>query len=119
MMAWNQLCNEQDKLASSGGTYKLFSAEKIEQDWNENFKKLDKMGLAPMCIEEWAKAAEGVFESFELDCTLHNVDATDYLLQLMTDREFCKMARGLMEFQDSDTRNRLFKVVANAMTPFR
>lgn len=119
MMAWNQLCNEQDKLASSGGIYKLFSAEKIEQDWNENFKKLDKMGLSTLCVEEWAKAAEGVFESFELDCTLHNVDATDYLLQLMTDREFCKMARGLMEFQDSDTRNGLFKVVANAMTPFR
>lgn len=119
MMAWNQLCNEQDKLASSGGIYKLFSAEKIEQDWNENFEKLDKMGLSTLCVEEWAKAAEGVFESFELDCTLHNVDATDYLLQLMTDREFCKMARGLMDFQDTETKNKLFKVVANAMTPFR
>ena len=119
MMAWNQLCNEQDKLAASGGTYKLFSAEKISKSWNENFEKLDKKELAPMCIEEWMKAAEGVFESFELDCTLHNVDATDYLLQMMTDREFCKMARGLMEFQDSDTRNRLFKVVADAMREFR
>lgn len=119
MMAWNQLCNEQDKLVSSGGAYKLFSQEKIEQDFNEKFEKLDKMGLSTLGVNEWAAAANGVFESFELDCTLHNVDATDYLLQLMTDREFCKMARGLMDFQDSDTRNRLFKVVANAMTPFR
>ena len=119
MMAWNQLYQELDKLSPTGGAYKLFSQEKIEQDWNENFEKLEKKGLSTLMVDEWMKAAEGVFESFELDCTLHNVDATDFLLQIMTDREFCKMARGLMDFQDSDTRNKLFKVVADAMRPFR
>lgn len=119
MMAWNQFCQELDKLSPTGRIYKLFSVEKIEQDWDENFKKLEKMGLSTLDVEEWAKAADGVFESFELDCTLHNVDATDYLIQLMTDKEFCKMVRGLMEFQDSETRDRLFKVVADTMTEFR
>ena len=119
MMAWNQLCNEQDKLASTGGTYKLFDTEKIDRNWNELYEKLKKKDLDTLMVDEWMKTAEGVFESFELDCTLHNVDATDFLLQMMTDREFCKMSRGLMDFQDSDTRNRLFKVVADAMRPFR
>lgn len=119
MMAWNQLCNEQDKLAATGGTYKLFNQEKIDRIWNENYEKLDKKGLSTLLVDDWLKSADGVFESFELDCTLHNVDATDFLIDIMTDREFCKMARGLMEFQDSDTRNKLFKVVADAMTPFR
>ena len=119
MMAWNQLCNEQDKLAVTGGTYKLFNPEKVEHIWNENYEKLDKKGLSTLMVDEWLKSAEGVFESFELDCTLHNVDATDFLIEIMTDREFCKMARGLMEFQDSETRNKLFKVVADTMTEFR
>lgn len=119
MMAWNQLCDELDRLASTGGTYKLFSAEKIERNWNELYEKLGKKGLSTLGADEWLKSAEGLFESFELDCTLHNVDATDFLLQIMTDREFCKMARGLMDFQDTETRNKLFKVVANAMSPFR
>ena len=119
MMAWNQLYQELDKLSPTGGAYKLFSQEKIEKNWNENFEKLEKKGLSTLMVDEWMKSAEGVFESFELDCTLHNVDATDFLLQMMADREFCKMARGLMDFQDSDTRNKLFKVVADAMRPFR
>ena len=118
MMAWNQLCQEQDKL-SSRETYKLFVPEELDRNWKELFDKLTKKGLDTLMTEEWLKAAEGVFESFELDCTLHNVDATDFLLIIMTDKRFSKMARGLMEFQDSDTRNRLFKAVANAMTPFR
>jgi hypothetical protein len=119
MMAWNQLCQELDKLSPTGGTYKLFSAEKIERNWNELYEKLDKKELSTILVDEWLKSAEGLFESFELDCTLHNVDATDFLLQIMTDREFCKMARGLMDFQDSETRNKLFKVVSDAMRPFR
>ena len=119
MMAWNQLCQELDKLSPTGGAYKLFSQEKIEKNWNENFEKLQKKDLDTLMVDEWLKTAEGVFESFELDCTLHNVDATDFLLDIMTDREYCKMARGLMDFQDSDTGNKLFKVVADAMRPFR
>lgn len=119
MMAWNQLCQELDKLSPNGGTYKLFSQEKIEKNWNANYEKLEKKGLSTLMVDEWLKAADGVFESFELDCTLHNVDATDFLLQMMADREFYKMARELMDFQDSDTRNKLFKVVADAMRPFR
>lgn len=119
MMAWNQLCDEQDRLASTGGTYKMFHDKKIESNWNELYEKLDKKGLSTLMVDEWLRSAEGVFESFELDCTLHNVDATDFLIEIMTDKEYCKLARDLMDFQDSDTRNRLFKVVADAMTEFR
>ena len=119
MMSWNQLCNEQDKLASTGGIYKLFDTKKIERNWNELYEKLDKKELSTLKVDEWLKTAEGVFESFELDCTLHNVDATDFLLQIMIDKGNYKMARGLMEFQDSETRNKLFKVISDAMTPFR
>lgn len=119
MMAWNQLCQELDKLSPTGGAYKLFSQEKIEKNWNENFEKLQKKDLDTLMVDEWMKAADGVFESFELDCTLHNVDATDFLLDMLTDREYYKMARGLMDFQDTEVRNKLFKVVADAMRPFR
>jgi hypothetical protein len=83
MMAWNQLCQELDKLSPTSGAYKLFSQEKIEKAWNENFEKLQKKDLDTLMVDEWMKTAEGVFESFELDCTLHNVDATDFLLDIM------------------------------------
>lgn len=120
IMAWNQLCNEQDRLLSSGGRIgKLFNKGKIEHDWNELLEKLEKKELSTLMVYEWLKTSEGVFESFELDCTLHNVDATEFLLQIMTDRDHYKMARGLMDFQDTEVRNKLFKMVADAMTPFR
>ena len=122
MMAWNQLCQELDnltKFAVAGWTYKLFNNEKVERNWQEICENLKKKGIDMLAVQGWLEAAEGVFESFELDCTLHNLDATDFLLNIMTDGEFHKMARGLMDFQDTETRNKLFKVVADAMTPFR
>ena len=85
----------------------------------QTYLNLEKKDLSTLMANEWMNAAEGVVESFELDCTLHNVDATEFLLQIMTDREHCKMARGLMDFQDTEVRNKLFKMVADAMTPFR
>ena len=118
-MAWNQLCDEQDRLASTGGASKMFEPEKLEVDWNDKFEKLKQKDVTPAQVDEWMRAAEGVFESFELDCTLHNVDATDFLLEMMTDKDLCKMTRGLMDFQDDETRSRLYKVVADAMTEFR
>ena len=120
MMAWNQLCDEVNKIGSASGIIsKLFNLNKIESNWNELYEKLEKKGLSTLMADEWLKSAEGVFESFELDCTLHNVDATDFLIEIMTSGEYCKMARGLMDFQDSETRNKLFKVVADTMTEFR
>ena len=63
--------------------------------------------------------ADGVFESFELDCTLHNLDATSFIVHLLCSRGYYKMAEGLVNFQDDNTRDKLFKYLSNMMLSCR
>lgn len=69
-------------------------------------------------ITDWMNNADGVFESFELDCTLRNLDSTDFFLLLfMSGKE--EMANGLVEFQDDATRDRLFRQLSSIMLPVK
>lgn len=121
-MAWNALCSELEKSCVNGTSGKMFlDSEVIRNNIEEVDAKLKKKGLSFVDIGNWLNSSENVFEAFELDCTLHNVDATDFLLHLLTfhHRPKYNMVRGLMDFQDTETKNKLFKVVGKAMTPFR
>ena len=70
-------------------------------------------------IMEWINKSEGVFESFELDCTLRNLDATDFFIFLFLSVNHPEMANGLVEFQDDATRDRLFKQLSSVMVPVK
>ena len=79
--------------------------------------KLAKVGVIPDQLNKWLADAEGVFESFELDCTLHNLDATDFFVLIASHNLHYKLTKGMVDFQDDDTRNRMFKTLAKTMTP--
>lgn len=123
MMAWNQLCNEIDRLSQDGkqswNTGKVFSFDKLSENYDWLGKQIEGKGWRWADIENWLSTSEGLFESFELDCTLHSMDASNFVLFLLTRNGSEKMARGLMDFQDMDVRNKLFKLVGDALRPFR
>ena len=115
-MVWNHLCEELMRNPKSVG--KIFLDTEIMRNLDDLAGKLSDKGLTFEEIDKWMVAAENVFESFELDCTLHNIDATDFVLRLIWEEHYM-MVKGLMDFQDTETKNRLFKVIGGAMTPFR
>lgn len=120
MMAWKQLYDEAERLCvNNHGAYKLFDDDKLKEQFDETWAKMEQKEVKGKDIEGWMTNSEGVFESFELDCTLHGIDATDYLPQILVDWRFYKLAKGLVDFQDDETRNHLFKVVASIMSEFR
>lgn len=67
--------------------------------------------------------AEGVFEAFEIDCTLKNLDSKDFLCYMLFGSEskwvqysnWFQMSDGLIEFQDDDVQDELFKEIAGYM----
>jgi hypothetical protein len=121
MLAWRQLYLELEK---AGSRNKTFGAATILDDIDatttnidSSFMKLANVGVTPAQLDKWLADAEGVFESFELDCTLHNLDATDFFVLVASHPQHHKLVKGMVDFQDDDTRNRMFKVIAKTMTP--
>ena len=80
-------------------------------------KKVKNAGYTGDQVDKWLADAGGVFESFELDCTLHNLNSADFLIPIVSHHLYYKMANGMMDFQDEDTRNMMFKTIAKTMTP--
>jgi len=123
MIAWRQLCKEVDRqmnaFTTSSGVFKIFNGDKMEKQFEPMLKRLNDAGYSYVNLAEWLDNAEGVFESFELDCTLHNLSATDYILPILSKKDYYKMADGLVNFQDDETRNMLFKEVSESMESFR
>jgi hypothetical protein len=124
MIAWKKLFEEIDnlycKFTTKTGVFKILSVDAV----NEIGKELLKNKLAPKditfeTIGNWLGGAEGVFEAFELDCTLHNLDASDFFIPIVCSKDCYKMADGLVNFQDDETRNRLFKQLSNILLSYR
>lgn len=118
MSAWKQLYKEIMARVGGSGAVGLFDVprsmeimRKMEED------VVIKSGHTLSEITDWTNKAEGVFESFELDCTLRNLDATDFFLFLIWQKT--EMANGLIEFQDDATRDRLFKQLAGVIVPVK
>lgn len=123
MLAWKQLYKETMSRSSSyginglAGLYDMQAAseliDKIKSD------VVEKSGHTTQEVIDWIVRADGLFESFELDCTLHNLDATDFFLFLLMSGHKVDMVNGLIEFQDDATRNRLFKQLSSVMVPVK
>ena len=121
MLAWKQLYKEVDHLMASASwaSVKMFDVDAMDRKFSPVVERLKKEGLGQSNVIEWLDNANGVFESFELDCTLHNLDAADFLPAILTSRPYYRMSEGLVDFQDDDTRDRLFKVLSESMVSFR
>ena len=124
MIAWRQLFKEigqtYGKFTAKTGVFKIIQAEAVNKMLEELKKnKLEPNGLKIENIWEWLFESEGVFESFELDCTLHNLDASDFFIPILCVKEFHEVAEGLVNFQDDATRDRLFRQLSDAMLSCR
>ena len=121
MLAWGQLYLELEKAGSRNKTFGaaaiLVDIDATTTNIDSSFMKLANAGVTPAQLDKWLADAEGVFESFELDCTLHNLDATDFFVLVASHPQHHKLVKGMVDFQDDDTRNRMFKVIAKTMTP--
>ena len=118
MSAWKQLYKEILGRQGNNGPVGVFDIPRTM----EIMRKMEedvilKSGHTLAEITDWTNKAEGIFESFELDCTLRNLDATDFFLFLIWQKP--EMANGLVEFQDDATRNRLFKQLAGVIMPVK
>lgn len=120
MMAWKQLFKEIGNLynnfTTKTGVFKVVSAEEVNKlVIGLNANELVPKGESFEHLDKWLTEAEGVFEAFELDCTLHNLNASDYFIPILCDKGFYKMAEGLINFQDDSTRDKLFKQLSSVM----
>ena len=121
MIAWKKIFSEIDTLynafTTKTGAFKIISVDcsrKILAEVKEKAKDVSHVD-----IEKWLVESEGVFESFELDCTLHNLDASNFFIPIICSRDFYKIAEGLITFQDDATRDRLFKQLSEVMLSYR
>ena len=128
MLAYRQFLKEIErmKMKSSSGpvgsmgyiigrildNWKMMNMEKRQTD------ELIQKEISTTSLMEWLNNSEGLFESFELDCTLHNLDATIFWPEILNYPDI-KMAAGMMDFQDDDIKIRLMKEIGDSMTAFR
>ena len=124
MIAWKQLYKEIDHLMGNKNpcrvsSLKVFDDKAVEDNCVFAMNRLNEKGYGQKEISEWLNNAEGVFESFELDCTLHNLYAIDFLPVIIVEKQFYRMSDGLIEFQDDTTRDKLFRQLSSMMVSYR
>ena len=86
-----------------------------------NSKILEPKGYDCNLITKMLVEAEGVFETFEIECTLKNLDSKDFLCYMLYGSEsmwsknsnWFMMSDGLIEFQDDDVQDELFKEIGS------
>lgn len=121
MLAWRQMYKELDKIYSkskiSVAAKLIDDIDAVTSEIDSLMKKVKNAGYTGDQVDKWLSDADGVFESFELDCTLHNLNSVDFLIPIVSHHLYYKMANGMMDFQDEDTRNMMFKTLAKTMTP--
>ena len=128
MLAYRQFLKEVDRMkmkSSSGPVGSMgYIIGKILDNWkmmNMEKRQTDELiqkEISTTTLMEWLNNSEGLFESFELDCTLHNLDATIFWPEILNYPDI-KMAAGMMDFQDDDIKLRLLKEIGDSMTAFR
>lgn len=129
MLAYRQFLKEigRMKMKSSSGPgdskeyiiCRILDSGKMMNLYNRQTDELSKKEISTTSLMEWLNNSEGLFESFELDCTLHNLDATMFWPILMINYPDIHMAEGMMDFQDDDAKVVLMKEIGDAMTAFR
>ena len=122
MIAWKQLYKEIDKLKkTSMGVSKAYAILDLDESTRETEavkQKMAKQGWSSNDIQKWVVDADGLFEAFELDCTLHNMDATDFFIPLLCS-DMYKLVDGMVNFQDVDVRNKMFNRLSECLSAFK
>lgn len=100
----------------------MFIFDSFEKRMNElNIKVLTPKGYDQNLITNMLTEAEGVFEAFEIECTLKNLDSKDFLCYMLYGGDniwsyasnWFRMSDGLIEFQDDDVQDELFKEIGS------
>ena len=117
-LAWKQLLVEMESSSKNNtrktsALFRIFSYYKLI----DNMDKIDKS--LHQSILKWLDDSEGVFESFELDCTLHNLNSTDFIWFMLTYKDCWKMLGSALSFQDTETRMKLYKELAETIVSVR
>lgn len=123
LIAWKQLMKECESLYKTFGKnpeWKILDDSVVGSSWHKVLdEKLAPNNYSAEDVSKWVEDSNGLFESFELDCTLRGLDATDFLLVLFCHKDTFPLVGGLMDFQDDETKDRLFKIVSDAMVSRR
>ena len=124
LMAYRQVLKEIERMRSKSGILnhviigQVLDVGKTQELYNREQNELNKKEISTTSLMEWMNSSEGLFESFELDCTLHNLDATMFWPEILHYPD-THMAEGMMDFQDDDIKLRLLKEIGDSMTAFR
>ena len=100
----------------------MFIIDLLHERVNEIISKiLSPRGYDENMITNMLTEAEGVFDTFEIECTLKNLDSKDFLCYMLYGSEsmwsknsnWFMMSDGLIEFQDDDVQDELFKEIGS------
>ena len=105
--------------AVSRPAFRLFENNKMMEMYDREQKEFQQKEISQTEFAEWLNNSQGLFESFELDCTLHNLDATMFWMELILNPEYMKMVYGLIDFQDDDVKEKVLKEIGDTMSAFR
>ena len=122
MIAWRELFKEIKRVMKSSRNgseiHEMMDVDEIARTLHESGKKLSDKGYSAEDFMKWAGDADGLFEAFELECTLHNVDATDLFIPVICSN-FYNLADGMVDFQDVEVRNKMFNRLSECLTAFK
>ena len=118
---WKKLYNETSRNLNKKWA-NMFILDLFEKRMDElKTKVLTPNGYDEKMITKMLTEAEGVFEAFEIECTLKNLDSKDFLCYMLYGSEsmwsknsnWFMMSDGLIEFQDDDVQDELFKEIGS------
>jgi len=125
LMAFKRFMAEVERAGGGRGNavgssaFKLLEHNKMMEMYDREQKEFQQKEISQTEFAEWLNNSHGLFESFELDCTLHNLDATMFWMELMLNPAYMKMVYGLIDFQDDDVKEKVLKEIGDSMTAFR
>ena len=124
LMAFKKFMAEAERIGGKGyavnsSAFRLFEDSKMMEMYDREQKEFQQKEISQTEFVEWLKNAQGLFESFELDCTLHNLDATMFWMELILNPEYMKMVYGLVDFQDDDVKEKVLKEIGDCISARR
>ena len=120
MKFFQEMCSpEASNDLSKTGFTKLFDKKALDEEADRMVALLNDKDIKLAQLFEWADNAQGVFESFELDCTLHGLDSSEFFMFLVPSNLHRSMIKGMLDFQDDEGKDKLFKKLGDMITPFR
>lgn len=76
---------------------------------------LRKRGWDLSTPRDWMDRAEGLFESFEMDCSLHGLQAVEFLPEMLFRVDYYPMLGPMLDFQSPSERSNLLDLVSSCV----